>query len=142
MPRVSYKLLGVHILYDSKHIGTINPLYLRDVIKTVPQTLSDTDKNQALANLGIDPIVWKYICNPLVIRDEMECPQELLNNGNLKYKIPAMYVVLFMDNDLNHIYRAPTSYVDDNLVATFTVDGSIFYQAVLRNGKFTVEEVV
>ena len=37
------------------------------VLKTIPQRLSDTDKNQALANLGIDPVVWKYICNPIVI---------------------------------------------------------------------------
>ena len=35
-----------------------NDVYLLDtVVKTTPQTLSDTDKNQALTNLGIDPVV-------------------------------------------------------------------------------------
>ena len=42
--------------------------YIPDtVLKTTPQTLSSDDKNQALANLGIDPVVWKYICNPYCI---------------------------------------------------------------------------
>lgn len=48
------------------------------VIKTTPQTLSADAKNQALANLGIDPIVWKYICNPLILGDYLlEIPLEL-----------------------------------------------------------------
>lgn len=47
------------------------------VIKTTPQTLTDTDKNQALANLGIDPVVWKYICNPLNVEDADNIPDEL-----------------------------------------------------------------
>lgn len=37
-----------------KIIKVIDPLFIPNtVIKTIPQTLSDTDKNQALANLGI-----------------------------------------------------------------------------------------
>lgn len=46
----------------------ISDAFLPDtVVKTTPQTLTDTDKNQVLANLGIDPIVWKYICNPHIV---------------------------------------------------------------------------
>lgn len=46
--------------YYNNYIKHINDVYLPDtVVKTTPQTLSDTDKNQALANLGIDNT--KYI---------------------------------------------------------------------------------
>ena len=49
-------------------IKTLDDKYLPNtVLKTTPQTLSDTDKNQALANLGIDPVVLKYMLNPIVI---------------------------------------------------------------------------
>ena len=63
------------------------------VIKTTPQTLTDTDKNQALANLGIDPIVWKYICNPFILQTGRELPDELLTEDrqDFKYKIDGMY---------------------------------------------------
>lgn len=74
-----------------KHIPDI---YISDtVLKTTPQTLSDADKNQALANLGIDPVVWKYMCEPFVIpygdEDNGEIPYDLQNiildtNNNLK----------------------------------------------------------
>lgn len=61
------------------HTEKIHENYLPDtILKTTPQTLSDTDKNQALANLGIDPVVWKYMCNPLILGDYLlEIPLEL-----------------------------------------------------------------
>ena len=121
----------------------ISDIYLPNtVLKTTPQKLSDTDKNQALANLGIDPIVWKYICNPLAVRDGGECPEELIENGELKYKIPAMYVVLPPDDDLNDIYRAPSKYVRSNKITTFSVNGNSYYVATLSDITFTIEEVV
>ena len=52
------------------------------VIKTTPQKLSDADKNQALSNLGIDPVALKYMINPLVINYEagdMKLPEDLAN---------------------------------------------------------------
>ena len=54
-------------------------MYLpKTVLKTTPQTLSAYAKNQALANLGIDPIVLKYLCNPLILGDYLlEIPLEL-----------------------------------------------------------------
>ena len=112
------------------------------VLKTTPQTLSNTDKNQALTNLGIDPVVWKYMCNPLVIANGTECPQELLENDELKYKIPAMYVLLPEDNALNNIYRAPTMVVYNTTIETFMIHGNIYYQAKLSDGMFTIEELV
>lgn len=60
--------------------------YLPDtVLKTTPQTLSADAKNQALANLGIDPIVWKYMMNPFIIENRVIVPDylvQLLINDN------------------------------------------------------------
>ena len=57
------------------------------VIKTTPQTLSNADKNQALTNLGIDPVALKYTINPLVLNyeaaaqagEDMKLPEDLAN---------------------------------------------------------------
>ena len=80
----------------------LDDIYLPDtILKTTPQTLSDTDKNQALANLGIDPVVWKYMCNPNLVQDGLEIPNELLKIVNdkvvLKYKFRNMYDVAGSD---------------------------------------------
>lgn len=71
------------------------------VLKTTPQTLTDTDKNQALANLGIDPVVWKYLCTPCIIKYGEKVPEELIGEFNedvgesggyeLKYPYSGMY---------------------------------------------------
>ena len=59
-------------------IRKISNVYLPNtVIKTTPQELSDDDKNQALANLGINPVVWKYMCNPYIIFMDKPIPDEL-----------------------------------------------------------------
>ena len=90
-------LKGYVTILINPEIKTLDSVFLPNtVIKTTPQTLSDTDKNQAFANLGIDPVVWKYICKPYIFnsRDfnmQMPIPSELMQNGKLKYKIPAMY---------------------------------------------------
>lgn len=78
----------IYVIYDYEdlvEIEKISEQYLPNtVFKTTPQTLSATDKNQALTNLGIDPVVWKYICNPCIVefdRTTYECnsaiPEEL-----------------------------------------------------------------
>ena len=71
----------------------LNNNYLPDtVLKTTPQSLSDTDKSQVLANLGIDPVVWKYICNPFVLdikNPNAKLPMDLVNiciNKDASYK--------------------------------------------------------
>lgn len=67
------------------------------VVKTTPQTLSDTDKNQALANLGIDPIVWKYMCNPYII--ELNSATSEVNNA-----IPEeLSDMIYQNGKFNHL---------------------------------------
>ena len=56
------------------------------VIKTTPQTLSDTDKNQALANLGIDFNVLMYSMNPIVIEFHDRIPEELWDTNSNRLK--------------------------------------------------------
>lgn len=71
-------------------INVLDPVYLPDsVIKTTPQMLSGTYKNQALANLGIDPVVWKYICDPLIIKSGQKVPEELIGEYNEDVGDPA-----------------------------------------------------
>ena len=67
-----------------------------NVITTFKQELTEENKNQALANLGIDPVVWKYMCNPINVASEDTIPNELkIHIGDdvhrLKYPIAAMY---------------------------------------------------
>ena len=93
-------------------VKPINNVYLPDtVIKTTPQQLSDDDKNQALTNLGIDPVVWKYICNPLIIQNGENVPEELIGEYSdnvgyeggyfLKYPNLAMYKIMITDNRID-----------------------------------------
>ena len=64
----------------------LSGVYIPDtVLKTTPQTLSDSDKNQALANLGIDPVVWKYMCNPHEIIYDVESGD--LNNATIPQEL-------------------------------------------------------
>jgi hypothetical protein len=65
---------------DIKIIDLINSRDISDtVLKTTPQTLSNDAKNQALANLGIDPIVWKYMMNPITIINGESVPQDIID---------------------------------------------------------------
>lgn len=87
--------------YNDNVVQKLNSEYLPNtLIKTTPQTLSDAEKNQALTNLGIDPVVWKYICDPLIIKSGQKVPEELIGEYNevddeywLKYPHKAMYKI-------------------------------------------------
>lgn len=85
-------------------IVTLDPQYIpytiarktdipNDIIKTTPQTLSNTAKNQVLTNLGIDPVVWKYIMNPFVLQTGRIIPDELIasDGKSFKYSYAGMY---------------------------------------------------
>lgn len=93
------------------------------VLKTTPQTLSDADKNQALTNLGIDPVVWKYMCNPCIIKSGNKVPEELIGDFDeeeqcfyFKYPYKNMYVVEFRGHRIN---------LTDATVISIKADGCI-----------------
>jgi hypothetical protein len=90
-------------------LKTLGDKYIPNtVLKTTPQTLSNTDKNQALANLGIDPVVWKYMMNPIrLVENVTIVPEELIgekiNHSELgevflfKHLVPQMYNIINID---------------------------------------------
>ena len=98
---VSYKLYEKH--FNNGYIKHINGAFIPDtVIKTTPQSLSNTAKNQALANLGIDPVVWKYLCNPYRAWDMQPIPEDLHNiiiDTNFNSFKPIIKNVLIIEND-------------------------------------------
>ena len=66
----------------------------------------------------------------MLINDYDSCPDELLDyNGNLKYKIPSMYVVHH-----NGEYCGPISSVDDRFMYTLYNKGT-YYEAELTDDK-------
>ena len=81
----------------SYDISKNNPDIPDTVIKTTPQSLSAAAKNQALSNLGIDPVVWKYMCEPYIIESESRIPdylhQLLVNNNPLILNLCKIKVV-------------------------------------------------
>lgn len=95
------------------------------VIKTTPQTLSDTDKNQALANLGIDPVVWKYLCNPIVVEIGKKAPVDILTEFKededmyyLKHYASGMFKGVLVtlddfDNGGSHVELLPAFYCNE-----------------------------
>ena len=107
------------------------------VIKTTPQTLSDTDKNQALSNLGIDPVVWKYLANPYIIEPVNTLPdyliQLLLNRNPLILNLCKIKVEVDAYDDFTDTTRPKTyfctpmmnNYADDELATQ--LECIIFY---------------
>lgn len=102
------------------------------VLKTTPQTLTDDNKNQALANLGIDPVVWKYMCEPYVVQHQVVLPEELKNiiqdeNGYLK-NIASKLLVMEYDSKIYTI----TSITGNSITSEL---GTLEYS----NGRFEQE---
>lgn len=101
---------GVINEFIVEKIYALDEQYLPDtVLKTTPQSLSDTDKNQALANLGIDPVVWKYMCNPYIIEPESYLPgylhQLLVNNNPLILNLCKIKVEVDVYDDIADAIR-------------------------------------
>lgn len=88
----------------SHNVKQIDGIYLPDtVVKTTFQTLSETDKNQALTNLGIDPVVWKYMCNPyeiMLINGTDEIPEDLAESISKNLNYARLTVSLCINGDV------------------------------------------
>jgi hypothetical protein len=78
--------------------GALNTNLIPDtIIKTTPQSLSDADKNQALSNLGIDPVIWKYLCNPHIV--EFDRTNTEFNNAIPK----ELSDIIYQNHKFNHL---------------------------------------
>lgn len=79
----SFEFSGTLKCYYYEEFKQLDEDYIPDIVlKTTPQTLSNAQKNQALTNLGIDPVVWKYVCNPYVLNilnPNAKLPMDLVN---------------------------------------------------------------
>lgn len=101
------------------------------VLKTTPQTLSDTDKNQALANLGIDPVVWKYVCNPHIMIYESY-------SGTWNNPIPKeLSDIIYQNNKFNHLvlstilvreFNSDDSSGEVKRMTSYTAVGSVYFE--------------
>ena len=77
---------------------------------------------QALINMPyIDPVVWKYICNPCIIKQGEKVPEELIGEYTedvgydggyyLKYPNLAMYKIMITDNGIDTEFGGDCSVV-------------------------------
>lgn len=132
---VSYNRIDNTVSIHSKTTDAIDPynnLKSLDIVAVVklediyiPDTIARKSEVQ-----GFDPVVWKYICNPLLINNYDICPDELLDDkGNLKYKIPSMYIVHYSGE-----YCGPISSVDDRFMYTLYNKGT-WYKVELTDDK-------
>jgi hypothetical protein len=76
--------------------------------------------NAETNNLDIDPIVWKYMCNPYVVENEVPLPEELRNiieyeTGGLN-RI-ALKIFLMVDYDGN--FHTITHMSDNTIHSSF-----------------------
>ena len=120
----NYNTVPIYIsnrIEDLKRLGDI--FIPNTVIKATPQSLSTAEKNQALTNLGIDPIVWKYICNPFIIPATIEeplyIPSDLLEVIRKNPTLVSKTILYDFDG-----YHVPTYYGIDGDWMTFYEGGS------------------
>ena len=90
--------------------------------------LNDTDKNQVLANLGIDPVVWKYLCNPYIIRVGVQLTDEIKNiiissYGQLKNII---FNVCLAEADDESYHKIKTIHSDYCSISTYDTSSLIY----------------
>ena len=95
------------------------------VLKTTPQTLSDTDKNQALANLGIDPVVLKYMLNPYHMyiggTDQYTLPNDLQNvivKDDVLQPIFSKLITFEIEDGSSNYFCYPV-YVEGNVITLY-----------------------
>lgn len=72
-----------------------------DVVAKKTENLDQYQKNKILANLGIDPVVWKYMCNPLNIIEGDTIPQDLHNliyNSKTNTLNPIIINLMMLDD--------------------------------------------
>ena len=129
---------NIRIGYEGDFINKLQGDFIDDtVLKTSSQYLNSVAKKTVLNNLGLDPIVWKYICNPIIISDGEKAPEDILTGefDDTGYDQDFSYYKLknfvctamfkYTDYDDMHIYNtfdANTIGVAANIDSTFYVD--------------------
>jgi hypothetical protein len=111
------------------------------VLKTTSQTLTNTDKNQALTNLGIDPVVWNYMCNPFMVATDYELSYDI---HNMIWHEEAYRLRPVILNTAQVLYNG-TPYKVNKLIGTnklgiSTSDGEVVYEYDKNIKQFKIVE--
>ena len=109
-----------------------------------------TDIEKSIPNM--DPVIWKYLCNPIMIHDGYTIPEEvaseiLTSDGKFKYKVPGMYRIHSQEFSEFHekvgiYYQFTPTYVEDDLMRYVLTGVNDCLKAVLKNGVWSVYVVI
>lgn len=93
--------------------------------------------NTETNNLSIDPIVWKYICNPFKLNNKEFIPDELIEEvvndegmkyATFKYQNIAMYKMFRFDTDNNEIPVEIKEFINNgSSIVSYPFDDSFEY---------------
>lgn len=91
-----------------------------DVVSKKTENLSQYQKNKILANLGIDPVVWKYMCNPIFITSGDSIPADLLEkitslNDSNYVDYLFLYSIIFGADPMGRPNGIQTFYYQDDI---------------------------
>ena len=80
------------IIEDVSNYLSTYPIIIGDLV-TIPEIfIPDTIARKS--DIVVDPIVWKYLCNPCVIKNGEQVPEDLLGSQDtFKYTDRGMYIV-------------------------------------------------
>ena len=124
----SFRCSGTLKCHYYEEFKQLDEDYIPDtILKTTPQALSTAGKNQALSNLGIDPVVLRYLCNPYIIEPVSVLPdyliQLLLNRNPLILNLCKIKVEVDVYDDFTDTTR-PKTYFCTPMINYFADDES------------------
>lgn len=104
----------------------------------IPEIITKTTEVTLPSTQGIDPIIWKYICSPLVINAGDVCPAELLDSeGKFKYKVAAMYSLHHYFAEEGISINVPTVEVSDSVIKSAIFHSGVWLEITIDDqGRF------
>lgn len=141
-------------LYDEHEYISVSETYIPlteafipdTVLKTTPQELSDANKNQALSNLGIDPVVWKYMCNPIKLVPYGNCPSDAFEPDpdapdTARFKLPLSCFSRIFEDDYDERYIVIDMNSEKTMIRCIKMlDGVMWFVSVNLDGKIMFSE--
>ena len=85
------------IIEDISNYLSVHPILIGDLVTISEVLIPDTiaRKSDIIVDPNVvDPVVWKYLCNPCVIKNGEQVPEDLLGSQDtFKYTDRGMYIV-------------------------------------------------
>lgn len=81
--------------------------------------------NTETNSLSIDPVVWKYLCNPLKLGVDTVIPEELLidDGGAWFWKYPVPAIITGTNDGVNYIHATMGDPIDNGLHSGVYIEG-------------------